>query len=195
MMKFLEQLQKEYSDNEKLALLIRHADRDKIPQGCFGNEIPINDKGKQDAYKFGNKLSEFKINKIYTSPLLRCVQTAEYISKGYGKNLPIFTTTALGAPGLHVKNEQIAGELYLQYGIQPIYQRFVSQENLPGFASPSELRRELSYYLKNSTQDNGITLFISHDLLIAMFHYAWNRTVYDSENWLKFLTGIIIKTS
>ena len=68
--------------NEKIALLLRHADREDIPQGSFGNEILLNEKGKQNAQSFGEKLAEIKVNRIFTSPVGRCVQTAEYITKG-----------------------------------------------------------------------------------------------------------------
>lgn len=72
-----------YSETSKLSLLIRHGDRDKIPQGSFGNEILLNEKGKQNSIKFGESIKEMKVNKILTSPVDRCIQTAEYIAKGY----------------------------------------------------------------------------------------------------------------
>ena len=79
-------------ENEKISLLLRHADRDDIPQGSFGNEILLNEKGKQNAQRFGEILSERKINRIFTSPVGRCVQTAEYITKGYGNSIEIIET-------------------------------------------------------------------------------------------------------
>lgn len=44
--------------NEKISLLLRHADRDDIPKGSFGNEILLNHKGKQNAHSFGEKLAK-----------------------------------------------------------------------------------------------------------------------------------------
>jgi phosphohistidine phosphatase SixA len=99
-------------ENEKISLLLRHADRDDIPQGSFGNEILLNEKGKQNAQSFGEILSERKINRIFTSPVGRCVQTAEYITKGYGNSIEIIETTSLGAPGLHISDEKIAGNFF-----------------------------------------------------------------------------------
>ena len=52
-------------ENEKISLLLRHADRDDIPQGSFGNEILLNEKGTQNAQRFGEILSERKINRIF----------------------------------------------------------------------------------------------------------------------------------
>ena len=86
---------KHYSDENRLSLLIRHADRDQIPEGSFGNEVLLNETGKENSLKFGESLSELKVNRIFTSPVGRCVQTAEQISKGYGKSIDIIETTAL----------------------------------------------------------------------------------------------------
>jgi hypothetical protein len=52
-----------YSESNKLSLLIRHADRDKIPAGSFGNEVMLNEAGKINALNFGETLSDLKINK------------------------------------------------------------------------------------------------------------------------------------
>ncbi|GHT45132.1 hypothetical protein AGMMS49965_21820 [Bacteroidia bacterium] len=98
----VEQIQKHYSESNKLSLLIRHADRNKIPSGSFGNEVMLNETGKANALKFGEALSDLKINKIMTSPIGRCVQTAEFIAKGYGQAIDIIETKALGAPGLRI---------------------------------------------------------------------------------------------
>jgi hypothetical protein len=49
----LPQIYKHYSENDKISLLIRHADRDKIPTGEFGNDVLLNEKGKERALNFG----------------------------------------------------------------------------------------------------------------------------------------------
>lgn len=125
--------------NENISLLLRHADRDDIPQGSIGNEVLLNEKGKQNAQCFSEKLSERKINRIFTSPVGRCVQTAEYITKGYGRRVEIVETTALGAPGLHITDEKIAGDFYLQYGFDEMYKRFIKGEGIPGMTNIDEL--------------------------------------------------------
>jgi hypothetical protein len=48
------------NENEKISLLLRHADRDDIPQGSFGNEILLNEKGKQNAQSFGENYQKEK---------------------------------------------------------------------------------------------------------------------------------------
>lgn len=177
-------------ENEKISLLLRHADRDDIPQGSFGNEILLNEKGKQNAQRFGEKLSERRINRIFTSPVGRCVQTAEYITKGYGNSIEIIETTSLGAPGLHISDEKIAGKFFLQHGFDEMYKRFMQGEKIPGIPNINELYFRITNFIyKNSTQ-NGMTIFITHDMLIAFYHFSITKKVYTKDNWINYMTGL-----
>ena len=182
-----------YSDEHRLSLLIRHGDRDAIPEGSFGNEVLLNEKGKQNAKSFGESLSERKLNKIFTSPVGRCIQTAEFITKGYGNPVEIIETTALGAPGLHIADEKIAGEYYLKHGGLKMYDHFIQGVEIPGVPKIEELRNSLTNFISENTNDNGLTLFISHDMLIAFYHYSINKTIYTKENWVKYLSGLTLK--
>ncbi len=176
--------------NEKISLLLRHADRDDIPQGSFGNEVLLNEKGKLNAQRFGEQLIERKINRIFTSPVGRCVQTAEFISKGYGSSIEIIETTSLGAPGLHIKDEKIAGEFYLKYGFDEMYKRFMNGEEIPGMPNINELNYRITNFIKENSTENGTTVFITHDMLIAFYHFSINKKIYSKENWINYMTGL-----
>lgn len=177
-------------ENEKISLLLRHADRDDIPQGSFGNEILLNEKGKQNAQRFGESLFKRKINRIFTSPIGRCVQTAEYITKGYGSSIEIIETTALGAPGLHINDEKIAGEFYLQNGFDEMYKRFMAGKEIPGIPNIKELNYRITKFINENSTENGTTIFITHDMLIAFYHFSINKKVYTKDNWINYMTGL-----
>ncbi len=183
---------KKYPMNSKLAALIRHADRERIPEGEFGNEIPINEKGKKNAITFGENLQGRQVNRIFTSPIHRCIQTAEYISIGYNRKLEIITTKCLGDPGLHTEDELIAGEFYLKYGFDELYRRFIRGESIPGVASPLNYHATMTKFLKENTTETGLTLFVTHDSLIAFYEFCLSRRIYTKENWVKYLTGLIL---
>jgi len=184
---------KHYNEANKLSLLIRHGDRDSIPNGSFGNEVLLNEKGKQNSIEFGKGLIDLKVNKILTSPVSRCIQTAEHIVKGYGKNIDIIETTALGAPGLHINDEKIAGEFFLKYGFDEMYRRFLNGESIPGIPSANEINQSINNFIDTNTDSNGITIFVSHDMLIAFYHYSIDKTIYTKENWVNYLSGLILK--
>jgi hypothetical protein len=184
---------KHYSADSKFSLLIRHGERDIIPEGSFGNEVLLNEKGKHNSIKFGESLSQLKVNKIVTSPIGRCVQTAEHIAKGYGKTIEIIESAALGAPGLHINDGKIAGDFFLKYGFDEMYNRFVQEMEIPGVPTISVLNKAISRYLIENTNQNGLTLFVTHDMLIAFYHYSLNKTVYTKENWVQYLSGLLLK--
>lgn len=181
--------------NDKISYLLRHADRDEIPQGSFGNEILLNKKGKQNAQSFGEKLIASKINRIFTSPVGRCIQTAEFISKGYGSSIEIIETNALGSPGLHITDEKIAGDFFLKYGFDEMYNRFILGKEIPGIPSLEELNQRITTFINENTNQNGITLFITHDMLIAFYHFSLSKKIYTKDNWINFLTGLTFRNN
>ncbi len=176
--------------NDKISLLLRHADRNEIPKGSFGNEILLNDKGKRKAQLFGEKLVNRKVNKIFTSPIERCVQTAQFIQKGYGNSIEIIKTNALGAPGLHIIDEKNAGNSFLQYSVDGIYKRFIQGIEIPGISNINELNSKVSHFINKNTIDKGTTIFITHDILIALYHFSINKTIYTKDNWVSYMTGL-----
>jgi broad specificity phosphatase PhoE len=189
----INEILKHYSESSKLSLVIRHGDRDKIPNGSFGNEIRLNESGLRKSIKFGESISNLKVNKIFTSPIERCIQTAECISKGYGTNLQIIETSALGAPGLHIKDEKLAGEFLLKYGVDELYKRFINEIETPGIPSKEEINLNITKFINEQSAAQGINIFVTHDLLIACYHYSIDQTIYKRENWVNYLSGILLK--
>ncbi len=184
---------KRHSADSKLALIIRHADRDKIPTGSFGNEVLLNAIGINNSIRFGKELMHHKINCIYTSPVERCVQTAHYLKDGYEKDIPFHSTKALGDPGLHIADDKLAGEFFLKYTFDEMYRRFMIGETIPGVPSAQDFETKMTEFIKQNTIEDGLTIFITHDSLIALYHYCLNKVVYTKENWVNYLSGIILK--
>jgi broad specificity phosphatase PhoE len=191
-MKLIEGI-KQHSANSKLALLLRHGDREQIPQGEFGNEIMLNEKGRERSLSFGEALKEFSVNRIFTSPIPRCVQTAKLIAKGFGRELEIIQTKSLGDPGLHTADEKIAGEFYLTHGFHEILRRFMRDESVPGVPDKKHFTNIMTEFLHQSAEENGLTVFITHDSLIAMYRFCMDGTVYTVDNWVDYLEGFVYK--
>lgn len=189
----LTQIHKHYSENDKISLLIRHADRDKIPTGEFGNDVLLNEKGIKRATDFSKSLSELKINRIFTSPVQRCIQTAEYIAKGYGKPLEITQSHELGDPGLHISDDKVAGKFFLTEGFDELYYRITHNIDIPGISVTKEFNTNVTDFLTENSKENGLTIFVTHDLLIAHYHFSINGKIYPKDNWVKYLGGLILK--
>lgn len=190
-MKLIDEITKHSA--RKMALLVRHGDREQIPIGEFGNEILLNERGQRRSIEFGERLKQFPVVKIYTSPIPRCVQTAQLMVQGFGKKLDIVQTKCLGDPGLHTLDEKIAGDFYLQHGFHEMLRRFVRKEDVPGVPNIDQLRVTMTDFISKSADQDGLTVFVTHDSLIAMFHHCIDGTIYTLENWVDYLEGMIYK--
>ena len=193
---FLSKLRKiKDPDSQKIAVLIRHGERENIPEGTFGNEILLTEKGKCDSTELGKQLAAYRINTILTSPVKRCVQTADMIKKGLGCDVKIILSNQLGNPGFHIVNGHTAGKAFIDYGCFGVFERFLHNENTEGVADANFLRTDAVEWLYKETQENGLTLFITHDSLIAHFAFANNIKKYSANDWVDFLDGIILNFS
>lgn len=188
-MKIIEELNN--YKNQATALILRHADRDKIPDGEFGNDVLLNSKGVERSIEFGKKLKKYNIVRIYTSPIQRCVQTGKYISEGYGLEIEIIETTALGNPGLHITDDREAGEYFLKHGFHYILDEFITGKIPPGMPSQKELRMKMDSFVRESSGNEGLTLYITHDSMIAMYDYVLSGRIYTKDNWVPYLSGIL----
>ncbi len=180
-------------NTNKVGLMLRHGDRDKIPEGSFGNEVLLNQKGIERSYNLGTALKSIPLYQIYTSPVPRCVQTSEYIVKGYGCKIDIIESKALGDPGLHIEDAEQAGEYFLKYGFHEILDNYIAGKIIPGMPTHEVFKERINDFLKTNLSDKGLTLFITHDSLVAMYEFINNGKIYTKENWVKYLNGPIIK--
>jgi broad specificity phosphatase PhoE len=78
-----------------LLYIIRHGETDwNTEQRCQGfSDIPLNEKGKQQAEAIARRLSDTEIEAIYSSTLSRAFETASIIAKYH--NASVQTTDAL----------------------------------------------------------------------------------------------------
>jgi broad specificity phosphatase PhoE len=154
----------EYGES-KAVWLIRHAHRQPARAGSYGNEIALTEEGLKSAFSLGKQFSF--IEEIHSSPLLRCLQTAQEILKGTGgQRKTIFTSSYLGDPGPFIKDTQSSGPLFLERSIEEIAFSVVSGETLPGMYPLKEGAKRLMSYLKSAKQSP--CFMISHDIVICL---------------------------
>jgi isoleucyl-tRNA synthetase len=83
----IEELKKETEDKITKIILLRHGESEKNIKDIFdsSNEnFSLTAKGKKQAQEAAGKLKNIKINRIYSSPVLRAFQTAEAVAKKKG---------------------------------------------------------------------------------------------------------------
>lgn len=187
---------KEINNDGKYSIFIRHGDRDKIPDGEFGNEVELNSLGKYRSVEYGIEISNMRINTIYTSPVIRCVQTAENIVRAIGRKIPIELSTLLGDPGAFVYDGKLAGEKYMELGFEDCYNSLLNHIPVEGNRDISEGAALLNDFFNRTAVKDGVNIFISHDMIIALYAYeSFGKSYTLGDNWVKYLGGLIFKSN
>lgn len=154
--------------HQSVAVLIRHADRDALLNHDVGYELPITKSGVKRAYDFGEMLGT-RISSLHSSPLIRCIQTAEAIKAGALVNMPIVLDTKLGDPGVYVRDGQIAMPIWQKMGGEEVVEHLVTSDvSLPGMAEVNAAAICLIRHMESiSTKTSGVHLFVTHDAIIT----------------------------
>ena len=99
------------SPDAGVILLVRHSIRHPIPEGSIGNEVGLTPEGAELATKLGKSIKH-TIESAYSSPIQRCIDTAQSIIAGNRVSAEIKTSKILGDPGIFVEDEQTAIESF-----------------------------------------------------------------------------------
>ena len=167
---------------------IRHAHRDAFDPNDWGHDISITSQGQESSRQFGRALARSRIETIWTSPIRRCIQTAEEIKKGFGIDVPNYSSSLLGDPGFMILDPKLAENAFQKYQLVEIVELLLGGKSIPGFCSVnigcSRILRKLSEN-KHSNQ-----IWVSHDINICILAcWVFQRT--HSENMMPgFLEGI-----
>lgn len=126
-----------------VALLLRHADRQPLSPDDVGYDMPLTLNGSSCSHELGVRLKG-RLKTLRTSPLLRCVQTAEGVRKGAGVDLEIGNDRLLGDPGIFVEDPEVAWKNWQKMGNEGVMLHMaISDQALPGMAHPDRAAREL----------------------------------------------------
>ena len=152
-----------------VAVLLRHSVRGPLPRGDAGNAVPLTREGVRLARRLGAVLGD-RLHTLHTSPLPRCVQTAEALRSGAEVDVPIVSDRLLGDPGVYVVDARRAWSNWGTLGHEAVVQSLVSgRPALPGMADPGPAARRLvRHMLAAAGGRRGLHLFITHDFVITV---------------------------
>ena len=151
-----------------VAVLLRHSVRDELPPGDAAYVLPITEVGRDLARKLGERLGA-RLKSLHTSPLVRCVQTAEELARGAGRELPVTPNRLLGDPGAFVMDGARAWPNWERLGHAGVMKHLVSEaQALPGMARPTEAARFLVQSMLAACRgEPGVHIFVTHDSLVT----------------------------
>ena len=170
--------------------LLRHSVRGPLPAGDQANAVPLTRVGVQLARNLGALLGD-RVVKLHTSPLPRCVQSAEAVRCGAGADIPIVHDRLLGDPGVYVVDGRVARSNWETLGHDRVMQSLMTGcEPLPGMADPDPAARFfVRHMLANSGDRPGLYLFVTHDSIITATVARILGEPLEKSSWPWYLEG------
>ena len=176
--------------SEPVAMLLRHSVRDRLPPGKIGDTVPITPVGVALGHELGALLGS-RIRTLHTSPLARCVQTAEALRAGAAVDVPIVRDRLLGDPGVYVVDGDRALSIWVERGHESVMEHLVSQDRpLPGMADPEPAARFLVQHMLAHAGDRpGLHVFVTHDSLVTTTAARLLGEPLGKDDWPWYLEG------
>ena len=177
-----------------VALVLRHAEREGITPGAFGNDVSLTRHGLDSAHRLGTGLSSRMMGVVRSSPLPRCTQTADAIIAGAGWRANATPDRLLGDPGPFVMEPELAGRLFLDMGVEEIVRRQLADDEPPGgmrsTASGVKLvLRELTGALNGPA---SASVFVTHDAVLTVLVGHLYGLPVDGFPWPDYLDALVV---
>ncbi|MXY19944.1 MAG: histidine phosphatase family protein [Dehalococcoidia bacterium] len=182
-------------DKADAALILRHAEREEIPQGTFGVDVPLTTSGVTSAERLGAILSGIRpLVYASASPVPRCVSTATAILRGGGWPEEVALDWRLGDPGPFVVDEEVSGALFLETGILEIVRHQLTLAEPPAGMRPTAegINLLLGLTTNNLYSHGRLNIYVTHDAILAVLVAYLYRLRIDEINWPGYLDGLLL---
>jgi len=182
----------ELNPNSKIALFIRHGEKSECHESLLTQD------GISQSEYFGYELKKMNIPvKIYTSPKLRCVETAVLINKSISSMKDdIIISNKLGVPGIQISDNDAYLEFCSKTNFQykEIYAQWIKGKHYDILRPPMMLKDVAEEFIKSTCINRGITLYVSQSGTVAGIGYVLRLVNYDvtAGEWVNFLDGFIL---
>ena len=178
-----------------VSIILRHAEREDIPPGTFGVDVPLTTCGVASAERLGARLSGMRPQPTTTaSPVPRCESTARAILRGGDWPEEVVQDWRLGGPGPFVVDEEIGGALFLQVGILEIVRHQLTHVEPPaGMRATSEGVDLLLELTAADLRSCGrLNIYVTHDAILAVLVAHLYRLPVDDIGWPSYLDGLLL---
>ena len=177
-----------------VVLVLRHAEREAIAPGTYGNEVPLTEHGTRSARRMGEGLSSRTASAVITSPAPRCVQTADAIVEGARWNCAAVSDQRLGNPGPFLVTPELFGPILLEIGPRAMAERQLAEtEPMPGMRPTDEGVDLLLNLVQLHLADRGlVSVLVTHDPVLAVLvGKLYGLTVGEFE-WPDYLDALMV---
>ena len=146
------------------------------------------------AEGLGAALSAGRTVTAVSSPIRRCVQTAEAILRGAGSPSAAATDSRLGDPGPFIVQPEIAGPLFLELPIPEISRRQLQDAAPPPGMRPTAEGVEILLNLTTGNLGEGgrLDVYVTHDVILSVLVASIFRLPLDETEWPGYLEGLLL---
>jgi hypothetical protein len=182
---------------DRAVLVIRHAEREPIPDPLKPELAELTPAGMQAARELGARLGDFRVLRFFHSPVKRCRQTAECIAEGartlglvVGEPRPVVSLGLGYIRGMHEVAEltRIHGDgftrLWLGGGIDP---RHMQEPAALSTHMRGHMEEQLSHASRGGRR---LDVHVTHDWNLLVLRELHLGLRHEEIGWVEFLDGI-----
>lgn len=174
-------------------MLLRHAEREALDDGEIGESCPLTPEGLRDARELGSRIAGWRIDRLYSSPVSRCVDTAKAIAGGAGiGGVEIAVRKELGDPRIYIKDMGLAEQAFKKYGNAGVVEQYVRNGGLEGFVTSAGRRLFMSGIYADIERAGSHNVYVSHDMLLIPMITHMTGERFGAGHWLDCLDGFIV---
>lgn len=189
------------ASDERVFLLVRHGERNHITPDDpdFGAHVGLTDRGREQAQSLGKSIPAEGDICFYSSPVGRCVETAEFIGKGRGIENP------------HIEKLNCLAEYFVQNYDK--YTQVLREGFYEGICewlkneaagkprgdkeafAPLAARSEEMLAMMLDKGNSRFNIFATHDAWVVpcLVHFCGMK--FTPQRWMNFLTGMAVAVS
>lgn len=149
-----------------VAVLMRHSVRGELAPNDAGYNVSLLPEGFALAGSLG-RLVAGRVTSVHSSPILRCLQSADALLTGAETVKTVIPDERLGDPGVYVTRSPEAGATWRELGHEAVMANIVAGIQLPGLREPRTAARELTEYMLQQSTASGLHFFFTHDSLVT----------------------------
>jgi hypothetical protein len=192
--------------DERVYLLVRHGERGHITPGDpdYGAHVGLTERGREQALALGRAIPAEGDICFYSSPVGRCVQTAECIGRGCGVETP--EVQKLDCLAEFFVQDYTAYEQVLRAGFYEGICAWLENETLKGVADGSHAAAAIKAFFPLVSRSEEMlsmmlekgnarfNIFATHDAWVVpcLTHFCGMR--FTPQRWMNFLTGMAVVT-
>lgn len=180
-------------DDRGVVLLTRHSIREEPRGGFAGYDVPLTPAGVALARAWGGALGR-PLHKVLSSPVGRCVDTAQAMVEGAAASKPVDRHRLLVEPGSFVRDLGAVGKLFLELGAVGFANRHLAGGLGEGVLSPEEgTARVLTLARTHVGPPGTMSLLVTHDtILAAVIHTLRAARSIGEEEWPRMMEGAFL---